>query len=424
MRITTVQEIKEKIHYEISRTAPPEGFPKFHDIPRGRYVSEEFYNLEQEFVFANSWVIAGREDDVLEPGDFITFKKLGEPMLIIRGKDGKVRCFYNTCQHRGAPVVRDEKGSSKRLRCQYHSWSYDITNGALVAVPDEHDFVDLDRTERCLPQVSCETFAGFIFINKNPKAEPLNESLGKAREMLDPLDCESLKEVYRESMIIPCNWKVTAEAFLEVYHFKHIHSNKEGWATLDSKRAAMGLYRGGHSRMITGYSDQHVQISNMEAWDDWKPLDNGDFKTVQSTNQDFLNMLDCTSTAVSYFPNTIIPLGAFGFPILLFWPIDIRTTLLEWFYYAPQDWEGDELPLHWKIRSKQFNQIMDEDKYNMAPMQESLESKAFTGVPINYQERRIWHLHEEIDRMIGVERIQEELRMDQLMEPYLENSDV
>ena len=72
-------------------------------------------------------------------------------MILIRGNDEKIRCFYNTCQHRGAPVVRDDKGSSKRLRCQYHSWSYDITSGALVAVPDEHDFVDLDRTQRCLP---------------------------------------------------------------------------------------------------------------------------------------------------------------------------------------------------------------------------------------------------------------------------------
>ena len=162
----------------------------------------------------------------------------------------------------------------------------------------------------------------------------------------------------------------------------------------------------------------------MESWDDWKPLDNGDFKTVQSTNQDFLNMVDCTSTAVSYFPNTIIPLGVFGFPILLFWPIDIGTTLLEWFYYAPRDWEGDELPLHWEIRSKQFNQIMDEDKYNMEPMQESLDSQAFKGVPINYQERRIWHLHEEIDRMIGAEKIQKELRMNQLLEQYLEDGNV
>ena len=340
-------------------------------------------------------------------------------MILIRGNDEKIRCFYNTCQHRGAPVVRDDKGSSKRLRCQYHSWSYDITSGALVAVPDEHDFVDLDRTERCLPRISCETFAGFIFINKNRDAKPLMESLGRSREMLDPLDCQSLKEVYRDSMIVPCNWKVTAEAFLEVYHFKHIHSNKEGWATLDSKKSTMGLYPQGHSRMVTGYSDQHVQRSNMNDWDDWKPIDNGDFKIVQSTSQDFLNMLDCTSTAVSYFPNIIIPLGVFGFPILLFWPIDIGTTLLEWFYYAPPDWEGDELPLHWKIRAKQFNQIMDEDKYNMEPMQESLNSKAFTGVPISYQERRIWHLHEEIDRKIGLDRIEKGLRMDQLLEPYL-----
>ena len=77
------------------------------------------------------------------------------------------------------------------------------------------------------------------------------------------------------------------------------------------------------------------------------------------------------------------------------------------------------MPLHWKIRAKQFNQIMDEDKYNMEPMQESLNSKAFTGVPISYQERRIWHLHEEIDRKIGLDRIEKGLRMDQLLEPYL-----
>ncbi len=421
MESLTIKKIKEKIHYEVNRTAPPEGFPKFHDIPRGRYVSDEFYDLEQKYVFGNSWVIAGREEEIPKKGDFFTFKKLGEPMIVIRGNDDQVRCFYNTCQHRGAPVVRDEKGSSKRLRCQYHSWSYDITDGSLVAVPDEQDFVGLIRAERCLPQISCAIYAGFIFVNKNPEATHLESYLGNAREMLDPLDCESLTEVYRESIIVPCNWKVTAEAFLEVYHFKHIHANKEGWATLDGRRAAMGLYRGGHSRMITGYSDQHVKLMNMDSWDDWKPLDNGDFKLVQSTNQDFLNMLDCTSTAVSYFPNTIIPLGSFGFPILLFWPIDIKTTLLEWWYYGPRDWEGDKIPPHWVKRSKQFDLIMDEDKYNMAPMQESLESVAFTGVPINYQERRIWHLHEEIDRMIGPSRIEKELRMDQLLEPYLED---
>ena len=63
-------------------------------------------------------------------------------------------------------------------------------------------------------KISCETFEGFIFVNKNPNAEPLLTSLGTAAEMLKPLDNLSLKEVYRESIVIPCNWKITAEAFL------------------------------------------------------------------------------------------------------------------------------------------------------------------------------------------------------------------
>ena len=132
-------------------------------------------------------------------------------------------------------------------------------------------------------------------------------------------------------------------------------------------------------------------------------------------------MLDCTSTAVSLFPNTIIPLGSFGYPVLLFWPLDIENTLLEWWYYGPADWEGDAIPVHWQKRSKQFDQIMDEDKYNMAPMWESLKSPALTGIPINYQERRIWHLHEEIDRRIGSQNIPSNLLMDQVLEPYLES---
>ena len=183
MNITKINEIKNKIHYEVGRTKPPEGFPKFHDIPKGRYTSQEFYDLEQKYVFSDSWVVAGREDQIPSPGDFFTFKKLGEPMLLIRGKDGLIRCFYNTCQHRGAPVVRDEAGSSKRLRCQYHSWSYDITDGSLVAVPDEHDFVDLDRTQRCLPKVSCETYDPTVSTGTpNP---PIGSAAGPALVLLN-----------------------------------------------------------------------------------------------------------------------------------------------------------------------------------------------------------------------------------------------
>ena len=154
----------------------------------------------------------------------------------------------------------------------------------------------------------------------------------------------------------------------------------------------------------------------MEDWDDWKELGNRPFTTIESCP----DMVDCTSTAVSLFPNFITPLGKFGFPVILFWPVDRATTRIEWIYYAPRDWDGDEIPDHWQVRRAQFDQIMEEDFANMAPMHESMASAVFTGVPLNYQERRIWHLHEEIDRTIGIERVPEHLRVAQLLAPYVE----
>ncbi len=410
-----IDRIREDMRAEFARTGPPPGFPAFPPIPAGRHTSDEFYELEQEHVFARSWVIAGRAEDAPNAGDYFTFDDLGVPLLIVRGTDAVLRCFYNTCQHRGAPVVRDDHGNSRRLRCQYHSWTYEIDGGTLVSVPDERDFVDLAFTELCLPQARCDEFAGFVFVNRDLDAQPLQEWLGRAAEMFAPFQGETLREVYRRSVIVPCNWKVTAEAFLEVYHFKHIHSH-DGVSVLDNRGAAMGLYANGHSRMITPYSEQNVKRSGMSAWDDWKATDQGPFAVIDGVP----DMVRCTSTAVSLFPNVIVPLGAIGFPINVFWPVDKRTTRLDWIYYAPKDWDGDVIPDRWQKRSAVYDQIMDEDMRNMAPMQRSIESPALKGMRTNYQERRIWHLHEQIDRMIGEANLPTDLPVPMLLDSYVE----
>ncbi len=415
-----VARIKADMAGEFARTAPPDGFPAFHDISTERHVSSEFYELEREHLWTRTWVLAGRSEDAAEPGDYFTFDDLGVPLLVVRGTDGAINGYYNTCQHRGAPVVRDERGSARRLRCQYHSWTYEVDEGKLVAVPDERDFVDLDWERRCLPRVKCDEYAGFVFVNRDLEAQPLADFIGPAAEMIDPFGAGRLREVYRESRVIPCNWKVTAEAFLEVYHFRHIHSH-DGVSVLDNRGAAMGLYPNGHSRMITPFSKQNVERLGLDGWDDWKQLDHGVLPAIDGVPA----MVDCTSTAVSIFPNVIIPLGRIGFPINVFWPIDEHTTRLDWIYYGLPD-EGVErfdpaaLPAAWQARKEVYDTIMAEDEMNMAPMHASMVSPALAGIPINYQERRIWHLHEEIDRTIGVERVPERMRMQQVLGPYIE----
>ena len=130
MDATLIERLRDEMRAEFARSAPPPGFPAFHDIPAGRYTSDEFWELERRSLWPHSWVLAGRVEDVAAAGDFFCSDDLGVPVLVIRGKDDVVRAFYNTCQHRGAPVVREVAGTARTLRCQYHSWTYDITEGS------------------------------------------------------------------------------------------------------------------------------------------------------------------------------------------------------------------------------------------------------------------------------------------------------
>ena len=411
-----LNRLTQQMQYEFDRTAPPEGFPKFHDIPVERFTSDEFWELEQKYLWPRSWVIAGRSEDIPNVGDFFTFDDLGVPILLIRGKDSQVRAFYNTCQHRGAPVVRESSGTSKLLRCQYHSWSYDIDSGQLVSVPDERDFVDLDKTERCLPSISCAVWDNWIFVNQDANAISLAEHIGSIADEMSEFQGQSLRTVAKQSEIVPCNWKVTAEAFLEVYHFRHIHS-RNGESLLDNRGATMGLLPNGCSRMVTPFSKTSYTALGMKNWDDYKHVVLPGFTDIETVN----DMVRCTSTAFGIFPNLITPVAAYGFPFITFWPIDKQTTRIDWTHYAPIDFDPREgLPANWQARLDNFALIMQEDFWNMAPMQKSLESPAMRGMPINYQERRIWNFHEEVDRLIGIERIPEELRVEQLLAPYIE----
>ncbi len=169
--------------------------------------------------------------------------------------------------------------------------------------------------------------------------------------------------------------------------------------------------------MITPFSKASWSAVGMGDWDDWRHVETPGFEDIPTVN----DLVRCTSSAYSIFPNLITPIAAYGFPFITFWPIDRRTTRIDWTHYAPIDFDPDRdgLPAHWERRMENFDRIMDEDFMNMAPMQRSLESPAFRGMPINYQERRIWHFNEQLDRVIGIERIPEELRVEQLLARYV-----
>ncbi|MFM8273644.1 MAG: aromatic ring-hydroxylating oxygenase subunit alpha, partial [Gemmata sp.] len=95
-------------------------------VPNTWYTAPEVYELERDRVFARTWQMVGRAEQVARPGEFLTADVAGEPVLVVRGEDGALRGFFNVCRHRAARVCTDDCGTATKLRCRYHGWTYDL----------------------------------------------------------------------------------------------------------------------------------------------------------------------------------------------------------------------------------------------------------------------------------------------------------
>lgn len=403
MDAATVQRFLDGMKYEAERSAPPEGFPQFPDIPAGRYNAPAFIALESEFLWRRSWLYACHIDELPEPGSYLLWKKTGAPILIVRGKDDVVRAFYNACRHRGAPVVRNEHGKADGLVCGYHGWTYTL-DGKLINLRDRRDFVDLDPACRSLIAVRCERFYNWIFVNEDPAAQPLLEHVAPFHEHFRQFQPEIFRFVAKEHFDVNCNVKVLMDAFLEVYHLKSIHQNTVD-RFLDHRGTTIALYRNGHSLMVT---------PNRRP--DWVDPGTRGMRSVETATE----VSSKNNPSFNFFPNLVTPVDPTGAPFLLFWPTSATTMRIECHWFAP-DWGGGSAPELWKTRIANFDRILDEDLQFAAQIQESIMSRGFRGIPLNYQERRIYHWHEELDRRIGCERVPEALRIAPLLERYYEN---
>lgn len=387
----TTTKIRDAMAYEASRKEPPKGFPKFPDIPAGRYTTAEFLDLEEKNMWKRSWLYAGHTDQLPQAGSWFLTRNTGTEILIVRDLAGAVHAFYNTCRHRGAPLVTADTGRDRGFVCGYHGWSYTL-EGELVAVRDKRDFVDLDFGCRSLIPVKCEQLGSWIFINQDDDAPPLIESLGPLAGELEQFELDSLTLVDSRSYDVDCNVKILLDAFLEVYHLKSIHQ-KTVDRFLDHRGTAITLWPGGHSRMITP--------NRRPDWIDPGTVGMPDIPSVTDIPR---------QNNVSYhiYPNLVMPPSETGIPMLVFWPKTANKMRIECHWFSPPYGPEGKSDL-WKKRIDNFERILYEDTQFAPQIQASVEGPGFKGIPLNYQERRIYHWHEELDRRIGLNHVPADL---------------
>ena len=197
-------------------------------VHRSTMTSMELFRLERERIFNLCWIYLGHESEVENPGDYRRRTVAGRPLFFVRGRDGKVRVFLNSCPHRGALICRSDVGSADVLQCFYHAWSFN-TNGELIGVPGEDAYGPyFDRSELSLKQPPrVESYRGFCFVNFNPNAEDLVTYLAGARDYLDLIvdqSEEGMRVVSGSNKYnTKANWKLLAENSLDGYHLVPTH---------------------------------------------------------------------------------------------------------------------------------------------------------------------------------------------------------
>jgi len=403
-------------------------------VPIERYRSRAFYDLEVERLWRRVWQMACREEELPEVGDHVVYEIADDSLLVVRTAPGEIRAFHNACLHRGR-LLRECDGRADELRCPFHGWTWNL-DGTLKHVPARWDFPHVDDDRYRLPEAKVGTWGGFVFVNLDPDCAPLADHLGELPRHFErwPL-ADRYKEVH-VAKVLPCNWKVAQEAFMEAYHVVATHPQLlPGIGDANSQYDVWGNF----SRAITANMTPSPHLS-------WAPSEQDMLDSMLTRSLDAepalrvpegmtarqtlamvarmqlqgaapsANDLTDAELADSFyytlFPN-FHPWGAYNRIVYRFRPYrnDPDRSIMEVIYLAPfRGRRPKPAPVHWLAENEDWThapelgflaRVFNQDTFNLGKVQRGLHAARHSHVTFaRYQETKIRHFHALLGRWI------------------------
>ncbi|MDX3899118.1 MAG: aromatic ring-hydroxylating dioxygenase subunit alpha [Sphingobium sp.] len=193
------------------------------DIPFARYTSQAFFDREMESMWAKVWQYACREEHVAEIGDYYVYDIGHHSILVVRTANDEIKAYHNSCLHRGTKLKPScSEGSSQNIQCPYHGWTWNL-DGTVKDIPQRWDFSHLADENFKLPEVRVGRWNGFVFINMDAEAPELQEYLGVLPDHFRSWDMSRWYIHLHIQKELPANWKLAQEAFMEAYHTPVAH---------------------------------------------------------------------------------------------------------------------------------------------------------------------------------------------------------
>ena len=310
-------------------------------------------------------------------GDYIARNAAGTPLIVVRGNDGKVRAFKNACRHRGSELVAG-KGCAGAFVCPYHGWSYGL-DGALLGIPHEGGFPDIDKLAHGLAEVTVIETKGMLFVVQNTDVDQ-TAALNMLRGVPDVLSDDQI--VFAESeIIVEANWKLHLESFLEGYHIKPTH--KETFFPFGYDNLNVIEFVGVHARVT-------FPFQRIEKLADVAPEDR-----EVSDKLTYLNHL---------FPNVVLAELSHHRTLGILEPLDIGRTKISSFHLTKSSDNPDkDVVLENAKRDLAFvNDIGQQEDISMVSgIQRSLGSGANEAFTFGLNEPAIVHFHQQMATRLG-----------------------
>src|ERR1051325_10291040 len=215
--------MKDSLHEIINAYDPTVPLDHASTIPSTWYTDDRIFELEKQTVFSNSWQVAARLDQLLNPGDYVTTEIADEPIVVVRGSDNQIRAFFNACRHHAAAVMTEPHGNAPQLRCPYHGWTYSL-EGELKGTPDFSGVCDFERAQNGLVPLEFSEWENWLFV-KLAAGPTLREFLtAELTAQISPLQLSKLHWFERRHYSFDCNWKVFVDNYLDGgYHVPYLH---------------------------------------------------------------------------------------------------------------------------------------------------------------------------------------------------------
>ena len=395
-------------------------------IPKERYTGAEFLRLETERLWPRVWLLAARETDVARPGDFTTFEIGRESIIVARARDGGLHAHFNVCLHRGNRLCEPGIGHAPTFTCRYHAWEWNL-DGTLRCATDASTFPQGIPPGLRLGPVRCATWGGFVWVNMDPNAQPLEDYLGVIPEHLDPYRLEEYVLTDDVTLEIDCNWKTCVDAFNETYHVQGTHPELLEWT--DDVNVQIDLY-GRHSRFIFPVGTPSPRVGRLTRVP--QPMADLLLRGSGIDPDTFSGGIDAVRPAVfratrqlgeqigadftalrdeqmlddyhyTIFPNVTLNVHARGFWLFRHrpHPSDPNKMLFDFQDYVrwPAQLGPRERPAPRRNveGGTSLGQVLDQDLYNLPRIQAGMQSQAFQGLLLSAQERRIRHFHHVLD---------------------------